>query len=81
MTVGKSSTVQMGGCCAWEQDFVETWEKKVCKALLGSKMQDSEGRIPHAERTPKQVFVPLSKASHPPNLPTKVHVHGTSQST
>ena len=63
------------------QDFVETWEWGTCEALLESKLQDSEAQILHAETTPKQGFVPLLKAFHPPNLPIRVHVHGTSQYT
>lgn len=73
----------MGNWKALEQDCVaalrggETCEE----ALPGSKVQDSVAQILHTERIPTQEFAPLSKASHPPNLPIKVHVHGTSQST
>lgn len=81
VVVGVNLTVQVGGCKVLAQDFVETWEGETCEALLESKVQDSEAQILHAETTPKQGFVPLSKAFHPPNLPIKVHVHGTSQST
>ena len=77
----KNSTAQVVGCKNLRQDSVETGEGVECEALLGSKVQDSEAPIPHAERTPKQGLVPLSKASHPPNLPIKAHVHDTSQST